>query len=144
MKYFKWGCLGLLTLFVLAAGFAIFTSGYGTSPTGQGLSVGGIPSHAQQVEYYIPPPFSPMGSAEFDIDEKGYLEWVAARQQRVSGLSKPVMGPTSIIRYDPKSSRFVKKSISNGWAATWSHTDQGLYLMYDLDLKRAYYCWHSR
>jgi hypothetical protein len=101
-----------------------------------------IPKNATNVEYYIPPPFYPMGSAEFDIDYPGYVEWVKSWKTANNKLSDISKTNITVTRYNPNLNNFERIDVKNGSMAYWRYTDQAMHLVYDHDKGRAYY-WYS-
>ena len=119
-----------------------FQDNSGTSATAAHAAVSGLPLAATNVSWFLPGAFGPVELYEFTIDEAGYEQWV--RSWNHSKLEGPKRGQFRIQRYDQASQSFTWRELENTIAYTWKENDMGVYLVYDLDHRRAYYWSHSR
>lgn len=101
-----------------------------------------LPSDATDVSWFLPGAFKPHTVFEFNTSEAGYEQWVRSRSR--PKLDDPKRGRIGLIRYDRTTGAVVWRELENTIAYTWNEADRGVYLVYDLDHRRAYYWSHSR
>ncbi len=144
------GCLRIVivtaAVFVILAllliWFELTTVHSGSSQTAAESSVNGLPAEAVDIHWYLPHVFEPNKIYDFSISQEGFEKWVKSRT--FDGLDGPIVGPTSIATYDPRSGEFDQREFEHAILYSWRNEDAGVHMLYDPAGQRAYYFSHTR
>jgi hypothetical protein len=139
------GCGAMVAIFLaLGVCFVIARRDtVGTSASGAGAAVGGLPEDASDVGWFLPGAFDPVTVYDFKTSESSFEKWVQSRKASVN-LEGPKRGPFRLLGYDRGARAIDWRELPNAVAYQWHEEDRGIYMVYDLDEGRAYYWWHSR
>lgn len=125
----------------LAFGLAACGDNVGSATSSENAPIRGLPSDAADISYAY---LSPNSMYEFNTAEASFRTWVA-------GQTRPVMGPiqqkdTMILRFNPSTKTTELVSVRDALVSEWTGTqsDEGQYVVYDTQRKRAFFWYHSR
>lgn len=114
----------------------------GSARTAAESSVTGLPDEAVDIHWYLPHAFEPNTIYDFSISQDGFEKWVKSRT--FDGLEGPILGPTSIATYDPRTGESDQREFEHAILYSWRNEDAGVHMLYDPVGQRAYYFRHTR
>ncbi len=113
----------------------------GFAKTATQSPLGDLPTAATNIRWDFGGFLSPNLVYDFEVPESAFYAWV----DDWSGveLNGPHFGPFYMLAVDPAGHpKYLE--LENTVSYTWSETDQGVYMVYDRDKKRAYFHTHGR